>query len=62
MTKSKVTKEFAQRIGRKIPMDWTYEQVRDWLDQATGAELDNTQLNLLTDWALQARALWNKGD
>jgi hypothetical protein len=51
----KIHKELADRLGRKLPGDWSVEQVRDYLDQATAAELDCTQLDFLTDSAIKVR-------
>lgn len=47
----KVTKSLAAQIRPNVTgMDW--DIARDFIDQYTGNELDCTQLDLLTDWAL----------
>ena len=53
---NKANKELAQRLGRTMPLDWTPEQARDYLNQVTSAELDAFQLDLLVDVALRERS------
>ena len=45
----------ARKVGPKMPLDWTEEQVRDFLDQATGFELDTWQLDKVVDEAIKVR-------
>jgi len=45
----------AKRIGLKMPHDRSWEQVRDYLDQATAADLDAWQLDKVTDACIKVR-------
>ena len=54
-TDMKITKELAEKLGRQCPSDWSWEIVRDYVDQATDADLDCTQIDLITDWVVKAR-------
>lgn len=50
----KVTKALAAQIRPHVSgLDW--DTARDYIDQYTGNDLDCTQLDLLTDWATEAK-------
>lgn len=54
---AKVTKRLARQIATglaKRRSRWTEDEVRDYCDLATYSDLDFTQLNLLTDWVVEA--------
>jgi hypothetical protein len=45
----------ARRVGAKMDATWTWDDARDHLDQATGAELDAWSLDKITDEAIKTR-------
>lgn len=49
-----ITRERAAKLARKLPPGLTYEEARDEIDLLTGGDLDATQLDLLTDWTIEA--------
>lgn len=50
-----VTEARVARLAAKLSPDDTWDDAREVVDLATGWELDCTQLDLLTDWAIEAR-------
>jgi hypothetical protein len=55
-TKSKITKKLAANVAQQLPDNADFETAREIVDGATGGDLDCTQLDLLTEWAIKARA------
>jgi hypothetical protein len=53
MGKSQYT--LAKQIGRTLPADLTFEQVRDKIDMVYAGELDALKLDFATDTAIRAR-------
>lgn len=54
MKTPQISRSLARRIHPHIAsLDW--EVARDFIDQYTGNELDCTQLDMLTDWAMEAK-------
>jgi len=56
---SKAEAQFKERHHFPRAFAGTWDEARDWTDTATFGELDCTQLDLLTDWILAARAARN---
>jgi len=46
---------FAKKFGLKVPPEWTWDDARNYLDQATAADLDAWQLDKVTDEAIRSR-------
>jgi hypothetical protein len=53
--KPKITKKLAARVAQQLPDNAEFETAREIVDEATGGDLDCTQLDLLTEWAIKAR-------
>jgi hypothetical protein len=45
----------ARKAGAKMQASMTWDQVRDYLDQATAADLDPWMLDKITDEAIRTR-------
>jgi hypothetical protein len=54
-SKLNLAMRLAKRVGMKMPGDWSWQQARDYLDQATGADLDAWQLDKIVDEAMRVR-------